>query len=593
MKAIQIISQDLFDKIRSRFENLEMGNENGEVTIDPAEARFFDFDFIHENVKLGRISISLNDRGSLKVYYSQGLTEGQDDFIKTEWYEFLKEMRFFAMRRLLRFDTRDISKTNLDKNDYTYLSKQGTKDKDAMTMTESRWVKTTPKTSRAIKGTTEVIVRHTESMAETYPGARSRPAKISAIFIQNREGERYKYPFIHTAGALAMARHVDGGGVPHDPAGKAIIRMSEEIAQLSEFRKKVRIPTLNNEAMGIAERAIGRLNELKHKVKLLGSARGYKDWMEQFQEQDDGLQELDPITMEDYKSKFTEASFNEDLMAYFPLIHSIMKETNTIDLESYVNQTQEQNVKENETARDAFEEFEQWAEAVENGELEPEQIERLSAELPQLTLGPSGTVAFETISEILALDPEDPDNEELQTALAKLSQENPTDQEGMALEAFKGWVMLKHPEWADQLESIIGTPEPAAEPAAAPAAEPEPAAEPAPATPAPQPVAEGARGHMVEKIAEIIKSRFNLSNENVAPFNGREGILLDVEKACKEEFGENINEEMLGKIREIAEQYMSKLAKMWEMKHHKHAPGPAETYHPEMEDIRRLAGLAK
>ena len=40
MKAIQIISQDLFDKVRSRFTNLEMGDEAGAITIDPAEARF-------------------------------------------------------------------------------------------------------------------------------------------------------------------------------------------------------------------------------------------------------------------------------------------------------------------------------------------------------------------------------------------------------------------------------------------------------------------------------------------------------------------------------------------------------------------------
>ena len=61
MKPIQIIANDVFDKIRSRFENLEMGDETGAVTIDPAMARFFDFDFIYENVNLGRISISLND----------------------------------------------------------------------------------------------------------------------------------------------------------------------------------------------------------------------------------------------------------------------------------------------------------------------------------------------------------------------------------------------------------------------------------------------------------------------------------------------------------------------------------------------------
>ena len=74
MKAIQIISQDLFDKIRSRFSNLEMGDETGAVTIDPAYARYYDFDFVSEGNNLGRVSISLGDLGSLKVYYSQGIT---------------------------------------------------------------------------------------------------------------------------------------------------------------------------------------------------------------------------------------------------------------------------------------------------------------------------------------------------------------------------------------------------------------------------------------------------------------------------------------------------------------------------------------
>ena len=109
MNPLQIISQDVFDKIRSRFQNLEMGDATGAVTIDPAEARFFDFDFVNEGVNLGRVSISLNDTGSLKVYYSQGITENQDEPAKQMWYNFLREMRLFAMRRLLRFDTRDIA----------------------------------------------------------------------------------------------------------------------------------------------------------------------------------------------------------------------------------------------------------------------------------------------------------------------------------------------------------------------------------------------------------------------------------------------------------------------------------------------------
>ena len=73
MNSTHIISQDVFDKIRSRFQNLEMGDEEGGVTTDPKEARFFDFDFVVEHENLGRVSISINERGTLKIFYSQGI----------------------------------------------------------------------------------------------------------------------------------------------------------------------------------------------------------------------------------------------------------------------------------------------------------------------------------------------------------------------------------------------------------------------------------------------------------------------------------------------------------------------------------------
>jgi hypothetical protein len=342
MSPIQIISQDVFDKVRSRFQNLEMGDETGAVTIDPTEARFFDFDFVNEGANLGRVSISLNDTGSLKVYYSQGITENQEDMAKKMWYNFLREMRLFAMRRLLRFDTRDIAKDNLDKNDFQYLATKSSKEQ-AMSMNESRWSpKSTKKTSRAVRGRTEVIVRHNEAVDELYAGARSQPKKIKAIFIQNQDGERFKYPFIHPAGAFAMAQHVDHGGVPHDTAGKAIMNMSEQIAQLQEFGRHVRSATLHDDATGIVQRTGQRLQELKSQVAALSKRQHYESWMETFVGNDTEDTVLDDVTMEQYKQKFTETNFKEEIAKFFPLIHRIMSETNTIDLESYVKEASDE-----------------------------------------------------------------------------------------------------------------------------------------------------------------------------------------------------------------------------------------------------------
>ena len=565
MKAIQLISQDLFDKIRSRFQNLEMGDETGAVTIDPVQARFFDFDFVNEGINLGRVSISLNDLGSLKIYYSQGITENQDDPAKQMWYDFLKEMRLFSMRRLLRFDTRDIAKTNLDRNDFQHLAATQPPKEEEMNMNESRWnQKSSKKTSRAVKGRTEVIVRHHKAVDEMYPGARSQRNNIKAIFVQNAEGERFKYPFIHPAGAFAMAQHVDHGGIPHDPAGKAIIRMSEQIAQLQEFHRQIQHTSLHDDAMGITERAVGRLQELKSRIEALGKRHHYESWVAELTNQDEPmLGELDDVTMETYKSKFTQTDFKEELASFFPLLHSIMQEANTVDLEEYVNEESDicpgckedpcvcdTHVKEN-----AFNEFEEWAEATEQGKLTDDEIEALKTalnELPngELELGPDGQTAWQFFSG-LGLD--DSDLEDKFKSAASL------DPAADPIEVLKMWAQDSYPELLVTL-GLSGTGE---EPAAAPEVGAAPEAPPAPE----QTVAED-KGNMVQEVAKIVKSFYNRDNPEVGPFRGNEGIVLDVKKSIGEKFGDEAGEQAA----QMAEQFMQKLTMEWQQRHGKTGP---------------------
>ena len=566
MKAIQIIAQDLFDKVRSRFSNLEMGDETGAVTIDPAEARFFDFDFVSEGNDLGRVSISLNDLGSLKIYYSQGITENQDDPAKKIWYNFLREMRMFAMRRLLRFDTRDIAKTNLDKNDFQHLAAtQGPKEEPEMTQTmnESRWSqKSTKKTSRAVKGNTEVIVRHSNPVDEEYAGSRSQRKNIKAIFIQNEDGERFKYPFIHPAGAFAMAQHVDHGGIPHDPAGKAIIQMSEQIAQLQEFQRKIQRTSLHDDAMGITERAVGRLQELKARVEALSKRHHYESWIAEFNEQEMGgneLQELDAVTMEEYKSKFTETNFKEELASFFPLLHSIMREANKVDLESYVSEedTTDEVEDSDEVKESAFNQFEEWADATEQGKLTPDQIEALKqafAALPQGQAGPE--LDFITATDLFN-NPEFgltdlPGFDELENSLQG-EQTREKDIQATPIQLFQAWATKNYPELLTAL-GMSGTQAPAPE---APPTEENTDMEMNPGT------MEEGKGSMIKEVAKIVKSFYNEANPNVGPFRGEEGIVIDVEKQISEKFGESAGQQA-GKV---ARAFMEKLTQEWTQKH--------------------------
>jgi hypothetical protein len=116
MKSLDNIAEDLFNKIRGRFPSVTIGDEAGKVTNDPIVARFFDFDYKEGDRNIGKVSISISE-DKLAVMYSNSFVENEDTITRQNWYNFLKELRVFAKKRLLQFDTRDITKSNLDKRD--------------------------------------------------------------------------------------------------------------------------------------------------------------------------------------------------------------------------------------------------------------------------------------------------------------------------------------------------------------------------------------------------------------------------------------------------------------------------------------------
>ena len=473
MKTIEIISQDVFDKIRSRFSNLEMGDETGAITMDPREARFFDFDFAIEENNLGRVSISINELGTLKVFYGQSLLENSDSTYKQYWYDFLREMRNFAMRRLLRFDTRDITKSNLNKDDFQYLAAKGPKDETNMNESKFQGSK---KTSVRQLQKTKLIAKHHKNIEDESYGARSRANNIKALYVENEEGERFKYPFIHVAGAKAMQMHCAHGGKPYDDKGKAIIGMSEQVAQLSAFKRHMGgHDGMNQEVNNIAERANAKLESLRTQINALGKQQHYQEWSECWQPVSTMQgSEMDEATMEDYKSKFTVSSFKEDLAQYFPLIHSIMQETGEIDLEDLVhensNEIDETQTSQTKKSNVGFEQFENWANRVEEGYLEPDTIMALKDMLDSGDLdvvGLDATTSIEALQGIGVIKDEDDDLPQALKALARTNPDsNPTD-------TILGWLAKDDPEAAAEL----GYQPPEGEEPAPPAEEPAPPAE--------------------------------------------------------------------------------------------------------------------
>ena len=124
MKEIEKISADLFNKIRSRFQSINLGDEKAQATTDPERARFFNFIYgDRNNQQFGKITMSLIDEKNLKVAFSNNITKKMNTQQRRDWHDFLRNIRLFAKRNLLQCDIRDINKDNLDIRDIKQQSK--------------------------------------------------------------------------------------------------------------------------------------------------------------------------------------------------------------------------------------------------------------------------------------------------------------------------------------------------------------------------------------------------------------------------------------------------------------------------------------
>ena len=321
MKNLDLISEELFNKIRGRFPTVTIGNEEGVVTNKPNEARFFDFDYKEGPKSLGKISISV-DESNLSVMYSNNFVEGQDEVTKNKWYDFLKELRFFAKKRLLNFDTRDITKSNLNKRDYKFLAKDSGEEK----MTESKMYGTS-KTSYQDIGTARLALKHNQAVNQELASGRTQ--HVDAIYIESAEGERFKYPFKHLNGARAMVRHVAEGGTPYDNFGKHITGLSEELYKLKKFKSYMNRSGVMAEGLSQYMDVVNdRVLTVKKTVEGLQKEKFYKEAIENYAVKE--VKEVPEDVASNWIDQLTIKQFNEELKDVFPYIYNLVNETSQV-----------------------------------------------------------------------------------------------------------------------------------------------------------------------------------------------------------------------------------------------------------------------
>ena len=319
-KNLNIIANELFDKIRTQFPNLKLGDENSESTIEPEEARFFEFDYKHKGEVLGRISVTLSEDDGLVVIYSNDVVGNENDLVKKRFFSFLKELREFAKQHLLTFDTRDIAKSNLEKRDYQHLSQTQFGES---TMSESKLFGTSM-TSYQNLGNAKLIVKHSAPVNSENPAGRAQ--RIESIYVENTDGERFKYPFKHLNGARALAQHIGHGGNPYDSIGQHVIGLSEELGKLRMFKSYVERNDIVSEAMSsVTSKVMERIEAVKKQIHSLQISRNYEQFAESFKAAEST--EIPEEIMNDWIDRLTVRSFNEELKNVFPYIFKLVDES--------------------------------------------------------------------------------------------------------------------------------------------------------------------------------------------------------------------------------------------------------------------------
>jgi hypothetical protein len=402
MRELNKISAALFDKIRSRFDAVNIGNEKAQRVNDPEQARFFNFDYISsDDENFGNVTISLIDENSLKIYYGSNITDNLDENQEQEWFAFLRGLKNFARRNMLTFDTRDINRSNLDLKDIRQQANaDATYNKDELAIAEGRLYGhgNNRRISYGDVGTHKLIIKHQDQIDPERHGARTR--QIEHVFVETPLGERFLLPHTNLHGARAIANHLRHAGRMDDAGAALINEMVKEMASMRHFVRSMRNRTFEDaETTGMVEAAVHRYNEVRDHLKRFQGRRGQELLINMLNQGNSVEEEADLDALrERFVKKIYDDRFNEALPYVFKAYQN-RKKSNTSESD----------------------EFESWVTGVteatwdsDSDDVDENNLARLFQE--PIAAGMDGVDAIAAIDHIQELDAED-----LQNSIKKLA----------------------------------------------------------------------------------------------------------------------------------------------------------------------------
>jgi len=305
------IANEIFKILKGSGASVQLFTDEGGNTVDPEQARRF-------YIKGTGSMVNLDETDSKReIRVSVNRNTDLDAFKDT-----LFQLKNLANRSIIEYTLKSFTK-EIEPKDQDYQA-QKVRDMKIDEGISAAWG--TSKSSYQKLESAKLIIKHTKPVNEESRGSRSR--NISAIYVENAEGERFKMPTNNLAGGRAMLRHVKEGGNPHDEFGQYIQEQTVELKKLKEFANySKRNGLVNEDTAEIVEAVSQRIASIRESINKLKGCKCYHETKEQFEAKEVKINETDRNKL---RNQFTVRTFDENIDGALPYVNALVKEMKAI-----------------------------------------------------------------------------------------------------------------------------------------------------------------------------------------------------------------------------------------------------------------------
>lgn len=413
MKSLENTSKTLFTLLTSKDFNVTILDTDGKAVSNSADARIFNFDYSSNGTDYGSVVVLLSPENSIDIFCGDSFGKHMNSDDKSNWYEFLYQMRMFAKRHLFSFSVKDMSKLKFTMQDIASAGKDDP-------LSESWSGNKRQSVSAGPGGKTKLIIKHDKQINDEAGDKRYR--NIDKLFIESESGERFAVPSKNLSCGRMLARHVAEGGTPYDDKGKHICGIVDDIQKLSKFVRSTHNKEVPADTKVLVEKAVEHYNKLKQHAKSIVSQKGYHSYFDNWSADQvvDADQDLEPL-----RELFTNKAIDARVENALPILSRINKQGSDMSLTK---------------------QYESWANNLAEGTWAmpdtPEKLTRLKELLAdEILVGIDAQNATGLLYDLLG-------NDDLFDALADDADMNPDDD---ARDTIIGWLLISEPALAKQL----------------------------------------------------------------------------------------------------------------------------------------------